>query len=104
MKKFNEKCSACLYRENKSILLSKTLTDNKTSGDLVRPLNEVTVTKENYFCSHKQINLNNIIVKNCSSFTNGKQREEDSQDEFSPEEVFKSLPQQKRINFTQFFK
>ena len=84
MTKYNEKCATCLHRDKRGVIINS------------------IETKSNNWCSHKSINLNNIIVKSCTHYDNGRPHPEpdDSEEEFTPEQVFKNLPpQQKRINF-----
>jgi len=77
----NTKCHTCLYKETRGVVVN------------------VIGSKSNDWCNHKNINLNNIIVKSCTSYTNPR-REVESEDEFSPEEVFKNIPpQQGRLRF-----
>jgi hypothetical protein len=77
----NEKCLSCEHLTENGVLIS------------------AVETKPNYFCTFKRINLNNVIVKNCTSHRFSK-AEKESEEEFSPEQVFKNLqPSQKRINF-----
>jgi len=102
----NDKCLTCSHRESKGTITTKTLSDNESTGELKRPLFEGITVSENNFCTFKRINLNNIIVKNCSSFTPEKKYNDlDYTDEvFTPEEIFGSLPNRERQKKLVFFK
>jgi hypothetical protein len=73
--KYNEKCQVCVHKEIRGQLIINTTEQGE-------------IKKDNLFCDFKRINLNNVIVKNCSSFKNYKERLQDSENEFAPSEIF----------------
>ena len=88
----NEKCKDCEHLTQKGVLTHTSQTEG-------------SVNEPNYWCAFKSINLNNIIVKNCTNYRKDRmivkqELEEASEEEFTPEEVFKNLPpRQTKINF-----